>query len=108
MTTPTARVDRTPTHNDLEIPRLAHRALADVKDGGRCSERKVFIASLWTQMLAIEAQTGGTLTDGAAIHRVVFPDQRPGCVPVHVGVLAADRDTLGGRAIAARPRRWSR
>jgi hypothetical protein len=30
-------------------------------------DRKVFIASLWTQMRGIEAQTGGTLTDGATI-----------------------------------------
>ena len=33
----------------------------------RFGDRKVFIASLWTQMLGIEAQTGGTLTDGATI-----------------------------------------
>ena len=44
-----------------------HRALATVQDAGRFGDRKVFIASLWTQMRGIEAQTGGTLTDGATI-----------------------------------------
>jgi hypothetical protein len=67
MTTSTARVDRTPTHNDLEITRLVHRALADVQDAGRFGDRKVFIAALWAQMLAIEARTGGTLTAGATL-----------------------------------------
>src|ERR1044071_2034485 len=65
--TTTARVDRTPTHNDLAITDLVHRALADVQDAGRFGDRKVFIASLWTKMLGMEAQTGGTLTDGATI-----------------------------------------
>jgi hypothetical protein len=65
--TTTARVDRTPTHNDLEIARLVHHALADVQDAGRFGDRKVFIASLWNRMLAIEAQTGGTLTQGATL-----------------------------------------
>jgi hypothetical protein len=64
-TTAAPRIDRTPTHNDLEVTRLVHRALADVRDAGRYGDRKVFIASLWTKMLDIEAQTGGTLTDGA-------------------------------------------
>ena len=67
MPSTAARVDRTPTHNDLEITRLVHRALADVQDAGRFGDRKVFIASLWTRMLAIESQTGGTLTDGATL-----------------------------------------
>jgi len=61
------RVDRTPTHNDLAITNLVHLALATVQDAGRFGDRKVFIASLWTMMLRIEAQTGGTLTDGATL-----------------------------------------
>ncbi len=65
--TTTACVERTPSHNDLEITRLAHRALADIRDAGRFGDRKVFVSAVWTQMLAIEAQTGGTLTDGASI-----------------------------------------
>src|SRR5215468_3370306 len=65
--TTTARVDRTPTYNDLEIARLVHRAMADVQDAGRFGDRKVFIASLWAQMVSIEAQTGATLTEGATI-----------------------------------------
>jgi hypothetical protein len=63
----TARIDRTPTHNDLEITRLVRRALADVQNAGRFGDRKVFIVSLWTTMLGIEAQAGGTLTDGATL-----------------------------------------
>src|SRR5215470_4710561 len=51
MTTAVARIDRTPTHNDLEIARFVHRALFDVEDAGRYGDRKVFIASLWTKML---------------------------------------------------------
>lgn len=48
-----------------------HRALAAVQDAGRFGDRKVFIASLWTQMLGIEAQTGGIiLTDGATIEHL--------------------------------------
>jgi hypothetical protein len=35
MTIATARIDRTPTYNDLEITRLVHRTLADVQDAGR-------------------------------------------------------------------------
>jgi len=56
-----------PTHNDLEIANLVHRALAAVQGVGRFGDRKVFIASLWTMMLHIEAQTGGTLTCGASL-----------------------------------------
>jgi hypothetical protein len=68
MTTSNATsIDRTPAHNDLEIARLVHRALAIVQDAGRFGDRKVFIASLWTMMLTIEAQTGGTLTDRATL-----------------------------------------
>jgi hypothetical protein len=68
MTNPTtARIERASTHNDLEITDLVHRALAAVQDAGRFGDRKVFIASLWIQMRGIEAQTGGTLTDGATI-----------------------------------------
>jgi hypothetical protein len=67
MTNTTVHNDRPPTHNDLAIADLVHRALAAVQDAGRFGDRKVFIASLWTQMLGIEAQTGGTLTDGATI-----------------------------------------
>ena len=51
----------------LEIADLVHRALAAVQDVGRFGDRKVFIASLWSMMLRIEAQTGGTLTDGATL-----------------------------------------
>src|SRR5215468_10019004 len=65
--TTTARVDRTSTHNDLEIAHLVHRAMADVQNSGRFGDRKAFIASLWTRMITIEAQTGGTLTEGATI-----------------------------------------
>ena len=65
--TTTARLDRTPTHNDVEIAHLVHRAMADVQDAGRFGDRKVFIASLWTRMITIEAQTGATLTEGATI-----------------------------------------
>jgi hypothetical protein len=67
MANTAARVDRTPTHNDLEITSLVHRALSAVRDAGRFGDRKVFIASLWTTMLAIEAATGGTLTEGCTI-----------------------------------------
>jgi hypothetical protein len=62
-----ARLARTPTHNDLAIACLVRRALTDVQDGGRFGDRKVFIAALWTAMLAIEAATGGTLTAGCSI-----------------------------------------
>jgi hypothetical protein len=65
--TTTARVDRTPTYNDVETARLAYRAMADLQDAGRFGDRKVFIASLWTRMTTIEAQTGGTLTEGATV-----------------------------------------
>lgn len=65
--TTAARLERTPTHNDLAITGLVHRALAVVRDAGRFSERKVFISSLWTQMIAIDGQTGGTLTEGATL-----------------------------------------
>jgi hypothetical protein len=65
--TTTARVDRTPTYTDLAITDLVHRALAAVQDAGRFGDRKVFIASLWSQMLGIEPQTGGILTAGATI-----------------------------------------
>lgn len=60
--TTTARVDRTPTHTDLAITDLVHRALADVQDAGRFGDRKVFIASLWTQM---DAGVVGALTIAA-------------------------------------------
>jgi hypothetical protein len=62
-----ARIARAPSHNDLEIANLVYRALAAVQDAGRFGDRKVFIASLWTMMLRIEAQTGGTLTEGAVL-----------------------------------------
>jgi len=62
-----AIVGRTPAYNDLEIASLVHRALAAVQGVGRFGDRKVFIASLWAMMLHIEAQIGGTLTDGASI-----------------------------------------
>jgi hypothetical protein len=62
-----ARIDLTPTYNDLEITSLVHRALATVLDAGRFGDRKVFIASLWTMMLRIEVETGGTLTNGATL-----------------------------------------
>ena len=65
--TTTARLDQTPTHNDVEIANLVHRAMADVQDAGRFGDRKVFIASLWNRMITIEAQTGATLTEGAMI-----------------------------------------
>jgi len=67
MANTAARVDRTPTHNDLEITSLVHRALSAVRDAGRFGDRKVFIASLWTTMLAIEAAMSGTLTEGCTI-----------------------------------------
>lgn len=63
----TTRVDRSPTYNDVEVARLAYRAMVDVQDSGRFGDRKVFIGSLWAQMIAIEAHTGGTLTEGATI-----------------------------------------
>jgi len=65
--TTTVSVDRTPTHTDLAIADLVHRALADVQDADRFGDRKVFIASLWTQMRGIEAQIGSSLTDGATL-----------------------------------------
>src|SRR5262245_4813597 len=34
---------------------------------GRFGDRKVFIASLWTTMLRMEADTGRTLTEGATL-----------------------------------------
>lgn len=58
--TTTVRVDRTPTCSDLAIIRLVHCALAAIQDTDRFGDRKMFIASLWTGMLAIEARTGGT------------------------------------------------
>jgi hypothetical protein len=60
-------LDRTPSHNDLEIANLVHRALGAVQDAGRFGDRKVFIASLWTMMVRIEAQASGTLTEGATL-----------------------------------------
>lgn len=45
------------------------RALAAVRDGGRFGDRKVFIASLWTTMLRVETETGGTLTEGATLQQ---------------------------------------
>ena len=59
--------DRTPTFNDLEVASLVHSALAAVRDDGRFGDRKVFIASLWATMLRMEAETGRTLTEGAAL-----------------------------------------
>lgn len=68
MTTSNATsIDRTTAHNDLEIASLVRHALATVRDAGRFGDRKVFIASLWTMMLTIEGQTGGTLTAGATL-----------------------------------------
>jgi hypothetical protein len=67
INTTVSRIDRIPTYNDLEIARLMYRAMADVQDAGRFGDRKVFIASLWGRMIAIEAQTGGILTEGATI-----------------------------------------
>src|SRR5207244_47136 len=52
---------------DLEITSLVHRALSAVRDAGRWGDRKVFIVALWTTMLAIEAATSGTLTEGCTI-----------------------------------------
>jgi hypothetical protein len=53
MTNPTtARVERTPTHNDLAIANLVHLALAAVQGAGRFGDRKVFIASLWIRFFA--------------------------------------------------------
>jgi hypothetical protein len=66
-TTTTARVERTPTHNDLAIADLVHLALAEVQGAGRFGDRKVFIASLWNQMRRIETGTGGTLTADATL-----------------------------------------
>jgi len=60
-------ISRTPCYNDLEIASLVHRALATIQDPGRFGDRKVFIASLWTMMLHIEARIGGTLTCGASL-----------------------------------------
>ena len=65
--TAAARLDRIPSHNDLEVARLAHHALADVPAAGRFGDRKVFIASLWAKMCDVDAQTGGTLTCGATL-----------------------------------------
>src|SRR5882672_2625074 len=65
--TTAARIDRTPIYNDLEIARLVHRAMADIRGAGRFGDRKVFIAALWTRMVTIEAQSGGTLAEGATI-----------------------------------------
>src|SRR5438552_2722338 len=68
MATPTAvRIDLTPTYNDLAIADLVHRALAAIQGAGRWGDRKVFIVALWTTMLAIEAATSGTLTEGCTI-----------------------------------------
>jgi hypothetical protein len=65
--TASARLDQIPSHNDLEVARLAHHALADVPAAGRFGDRKVFIASLWAKMCDVDAQTGGTLTCGATL-----------------------------------------
>lgn len=65
--TSTPRVDLTPTHNDLAIADLVHRAIAAVQDAGRFGDRKVFISAVWTQMLAIEARSGGTFTADATL-----------------------------------------
>ena len=62
-----ACLDRTPTFNDLKVTNLVHLALAAVRGSGRFGDRKVFIASLWTTMLRIEADTGCTLTEGATL-----------------------------------------
>jgi len=67
MTAVSPRLDRIPSHNDLEVARLAHRAAANVPAAGRFGDRKVFIASLWATMQDIEAHTGGTLTRGATL-----------------------------------------
>lgn len=63
----TTCLDRTPTFNDLEVANLVHSALAAVLGDGRFGDRKVFIASLWTTMLRMEADTGRTLTEGATL-----------------------------------------
>ena len=65
-TTNTARVERTPTHNDLAVANRVYLTLAEGQDG-RFGDRKVFIAALWSQMRRIETQTGGTLTADATI-----------------------------------------
>lgn len=67
MTNTAACLDWTPTHNDLELANLVRRALDSVQEGGRFGDRKVFIASLWIAMLCIEAEAGGTLTEGATL-----------------------------------------
>ena len=51
-------MERTATHNDLEITDLVHGALTAVQNAGRFGDRKVFISSLWTQMRGIEARIG--------------------------------------------------
>ena len=38
-------------------------------EDGRFGDRKVFIAAVWTQMVAIEARIGGTLTAGATLEQ---------------------------------------
>src|ERR1044071_9331141 len=67
MSNTTICLEWTPTHNDLELANLLRRALASVQEGGRFGDRKVFIASLWIAMLCVEAEAGGTLTDGATL-----------------------------------------
>lgn len=67
MTNTTTCLDWTPTHNDLELANLVRRALASVQEGCRFGDRKVFIASIWIAMLCIEAEAGGTLTEGATL-----------------------------------------
>jgi hypothetical protein len=47
----TARVDGTPTRNDLAITDIVHRVLAAVQDAGRFNDRKAATAS-WTMSTA--------------------------------------------------------
>ena len=66
-TSGTARVDRTPTHRDLEAAELVHRALGAVQHAGRFGDRKVFTSALWAMMLLLDAEAGGHLTEGCTI-----------------------------------------
>ena len=66
-TSGTARVERTPTHRDLEVAELAHRALGAVQHAGRFGDRKVFISALSAMMLHLDAEVGGHLTEGCTI-----------------------------------------
>jgi len=65
--TTNVRIERTPTHHDLEIASMVHRALAAVQETGRFGDHKVFVSALWAMVRHLDAEAGGGLTAGCTL-----------------------------------------